>query len=159
MVDDRTRVSREVIEALHSSDLPVFGTTIPYRSGAEDQVAERLVIGDPGMNPGIGRAYQLLTGEVVRRTGVERGRLGTERYEKTSAFVTPEQRQWLRTTARGLPEGLSASDLVRLALDQLQEAVDNGFGLVQALTERAHLDAQQRFEGRRNRGLPRRPVD
>jgi hypothetical protein len=76
MVDDRTRVSREVIEALHSSDLPVFGTTIPYRSGAEDQ-----------------------------------------------------------------------------------EAVDNGFGLVQALTERAHLDAQQRFEGRRNRGLPRRPVD
>jgi hypothetical protein len=86
------------------------------------------------------------------------GRLGTERYEKTSAFVTPEQRQWLRTTARGLPQGLSASDLVRLALDQLQEAVENGFPLVQALTERAHLDVQ-RFEGRRNRGLPRRPVD
>jgi hypothetical protein len=39
MVDDRTRVSREVIETLQASDLPVFSTPIPYRIGAEDQVA------------------------------------------------------------------------------------------------------------------------
>ena len=77
----------------------------------------------------------------------------TERYQKISAFVTPDQRQWLKATTRGLPEGLSASDLVRLALDQLQAAADDGLPLVETLIARAHIDAE-RFVGRRNRGLP-----
>lgn len=77
----------------------------------------------------------------------------TERFQKASAFLTPDQRQWLKTTARGLPEGLSASDLVRLAVDQLRAAVDDGLPLVETLIGRAHVDAE-RFAGRRNRGLP-----
>lgn len=79
--------------------------------------------------------------------------VAAERYQKISAFVTPDQRQWLKATARGLPEGLSASDLVRLALDQLQAAADDGLPLVETLIARAHVDAE-RFVGRRNRGLP-----
>lgn len=80
-------------------------------------------------------------------------RLVTERYQKASAFLTPDQRRWLKATARGLPEGLSASDLVRLALDQLRAAVEDGLPLVETLITRAHADAE-RFTGRRNRGLP-----
>lgn len=79
--------------------------------------------------------------------------LVTERYQKTSAFLTPDQRQWLKSTARGLPDGLSASDLVRLALDQLKASVEDGLPLVETLVSRAHIDAE-RFAGRRNRGLP-----
>lgn len=78
-----------------------------------------------------------------------------ERYEKISAFVTPDQRRWLRSTARRLPIGLSGSDIVRLALDQLRDAVDDGSPLVETLTSRAYADAE-RFEGRRNRGMPSR---
>lgn len=73
MVDDRTRVSREVVRTLQGSDLPVFETLIPYRIGAEDQVAERLVVGDPGMNPAIGAAYGALVTELVERLGVRHG--------------------------------------------------------------------------------------
>jgi chromosome partitioning protein len=71
MVDDRTRVSREVVAAIRdTSGLPTFDAVIPYRIGAEDQVAERLVIGDPGMHPDIGAAYEALVTEVVERTKV-----------------------------------------------------------------------------------------
>ena len=80
------------------------------------------------------------------------------KYEKTSAFLTPEQRQWLKATIRGLPveiEGLSASDVIRLAIDQLRDAVDGGLPLLELLTSRAHAEAE-RFSGRRNRGLPKR---
>lgn len=80
------------------------------------------------------------------------------KYEKTSAFLTPEQRQWLKATIRGLPvevEGLSASDVIRLAIDQLRDAVDDGLPLLELLTSRAHADAE-RFSGRRNRGLPKK---
>jgi hypothetical protein len=86
------------------------------------------------------------------------GKPSAERYEKTSAFLTPDQRKWLRSTARRLPDGLSASDVVRLALDQLRYAVDEGLPLADLLIARAHRDAE-RFEGRRNRGLPHRQVD
>jgi chromosome partitioning protein len=73
MVDDRTRVSREVIATLRASELPVFETVIPYRVGAEDQVAERLVAGDIGMNAAIGDAYSALVAEVIGRTGIQHG--------------------------------------------------------------------------------------
>ena len=79
-----------------------------------------------------------------------------ERYEKTSAFLTPDQRRWLRSTVRALPvDGLSASDVVRLALDQLRASVEDGLPLQELLIARAHTDAE-RFSGRRNRGLPQR---
>ena len=50
MTDPRTRITREVVEALQESDLPLFETTIPRRVAAEDQVADRLVVGDPAAN-------------------------------------------------------------------------------------------------------------
>ncbi len=76
------------------------------------------------------------------------------RYEKAAVFLTPEQRQWLKATSKALPvDGLSMSDLVRLAIEQLRAAVDDGLPLVDALTSQAHTEAK-RLTGRRNRGLP-----
>jgi len=73
MVDQRTRVSREVLGALQSSDLPVFNHTIPRRVAAEDQVGDRLVSGDDGANSDLAAAYGGLVDEVIARVGVNRG--------------------------------------------------------------------------------------
>lgn len=73
MVADRTRVAKEVIDTLGRSELPVFDVSIPYRIGAEDQVADRLVAGDPGSNPAIAEAYEAFTQAVIDRTGDTRG--------------------------------------------------------------------------------------
>ncbi|MGZ6839430.1 MAG: hypothetical protein ACXVHC_03075 [Frankiaceae bacterium] len=71
-------------------------------------------------------------------------------------FLTPNQRRWLKETARGLPvEGLSASDVVRLAINRLRHDVHHGLALVEALTSQAHDEAAT-LAGRRNRGLPPR---
>jgi chromosome partitioning protein len=70
MADHRTRVTREVIDALRTSDLPVFETVIPRRIAAEDQVGDRLVAGDPSTNPDLTEAYAAFTQEVLSRTGV-----------------------------------------------------------------------------------------
>jgi hypothetical protein len=70
-------------------------------------------------------------------------------------FLTPDQRRWLKDVTRGLPvEGLSTSDLVRLAVMRLRRDVDHGdVHLVEELTRQAH-DEATRLTGRRNRGLP-----
>ena len=60
MTDSRTRITREVIDALQSSDLPLFETRIPRRIAAEDQVADRLVVGDPTTNHDLAEAYTAL---------------------------------------------------------------------------------------------------
>jgi chromosome partitioning protein len=73
MADPRTRVAREVTDALHSSTLPVFHTIIPRRIAAEDQVGDRLVLGDPEANVDLAHAYRAFTHEVLARTGVRRG--------------------------------------------------------------------------------------
>ncbi len=73
MADQRTRVTREVIEALAASELPLFETTIPRRIAAEDQVGDRLVVGDAGANADLADAYQRFVQEVVARAGVRRG--------------------------------------------------------------------------------------
>jgi chromosome partitioning protein len=73
MADTRTRVTREVLEALRSSQLPLFDTVIPRRIAAEDQVAERLVTGDPGAHPDLTDTYQRLTAEVITRAELRRG--------------------------------------------------------------------------------------
>ena len=70
MVEWRTRVSREVLDALRESGLPLFNVTIPRRIAAEDNVSERLVAGDQGANVPISEAYLSLAKEVVARTGV-----------------------------------------------------------------------------------------
>ena len=76
-------------------------------------------------------------------------------YQRVTVFVTPAQRQWLKLTAKQLPDGLSASDIVRLAISRLTLDVTNGLDLVTNLTDQAHSDAEI-FSGRRNRGLPPR---
>jgi chromosome partitioning protein len=73
MVDSRTRVTREVVEALRASDLPIFDSTIPRRVAAEDQVGDRLVAGDDGANRDLSVAYQAFVEEVLSRTGGNRG--------------------------------------------------------------------------------------
>jgi chromosome partitioning protein len=73
MVDSRTRVAREVLDALGASDLPMFEATIPRRVAAEDQVGDRLVVGDEEANPDLAAAYQAFVDEVIARSGVTRG--------------------------------------------------------------------------------------
>lgn len=67
MTDSRTRITREVVEALQESDLPLFETTIPRRVAAEDQVADRLVVGDQAANADLSTAYSGLVKEVLDR--------------------------------------------------------------------------------------------
>jgi len=73
MTDPRTRVTREVAEALRDSDLPLFDVTIPRRVAAEDQVGDRLVVGDAAANADLSDAYSRLVNEVLDRTGVRHG--------------------------------------------------------------------------------------
>ena len=79
-------------------------------------------------------------------------------YQRVTVFLTPAQRQWLKLTAKQLPDGLSGSDIVRLAVSRLTLDVTDGLDLVGNLTNQAHSDAEI-FSGRRNRGLPPRVVD
>jgi chromosome partitioning protein len=69
----RTRVGRESLEALQSSGLPLFKTMIPRRVGVEDQVGERLVVGDQGAAPAVAEAYEQFVGEVLALTKQEAG--------------------------------------------------------------------------------------
>jgi hypothetical protein len=83
-------------------------------------------------------------------------------YQRTTIYLTAEQRQWLRRVAAraqldDLP--ISASDLVRLALTRLRDqlAADE---LRKALV--AHVRAEvEEYPGRARRGLPQeiRPQD
>lgn len=69
MVDLRTRIGREVVEALRATaSLPLFETLVPKRVGAEDNVGASLVVGDPGADPDLSVAYAHLTREILART-------------------------------------------------------------------------------------------
>ena len=80
-------------------------------------------------------------------------------YEKAGFFVTPNQRQWVDDTVHDLKlKGISGSDVVRLALDQLRAAVADGtLDLGSELVEQAYREVEQ-FPGRKNRGMPPRPA-
>jgi chromosome partitioning protein len=64
----RTRVGHESLEALQASGLPLFKTVIPRRVGVEDQVGDRLVVGDRGAAPAVAEAYEQFVGEVLALT-------------------------------------------------------------------------------------------
>jgi chromosome partitioning protein len=66
----RTRISREVVEGLRGSELPIFDTLIPLRVGAEDNVGDRLVTGDVGAVADLSEAYEALTQELLGRVMV-----------------------------------------------------------------------------------------
>lgn len=77
-------------------------------------------------------------------------------YERVTTFFTADQRRWLKDTSRSLPvDGLSASDIVRLAVSRLRDDINGGLGLVEALSAQAYREAAT-HPGRRNRGLPPR---
>lgn len=78
----------------------------------------------------------------------------SQTYQRSTVFLMPDQRRWLKEAAGGLPvEGLSASDVVRLAVNRLRHDVDGGLPLLELLTNQAHAEAAV-MSGRRNRGLP-----
>ncbi len=74
MHDARTRVARNVVEALEGrEDLRLFRSVIPRRVGVEDEIAGRLVLGDDGTSPEVAEAYGAFTQEVLERTAGSRG--------------------------------------------------------------------------------------
>jgi len=86
-----------------------------------------------------------------------------ETYERITVYVRPGQRGWLEDVldkevrdALGKPiRSISASDVIRLAIDRLQGAVqEEGFPLLRELILAANKDAET-FSGRKNRGLPK----
>ena len=112
----------------------------------DDQTASGLVIQTP----------EQLDAETARRLDVQATShlVAAPRYQKATVFLRPDQRRWTKDTVRGLPvEGLSASDIVRLALDRLRRDIEGGLPLVDVLTSQAHAEAAT-MTGRRNRGLP-----
>ncbi len=79
-----------------------------------------------------------------------------ERYRRVTVFVTPEQYRWARQVAlqAQLEDcALSASDVVRLALERLRAS--DAASLRQALVDQAWRDLQ-RYPGRAKRGMPAR---
>lgn len=72
LLEGRTLVGREVVEALRNEDgLPVFESMIPRRVAAESQVGDRLVVGDPGADDAVGGAYESFVQEVIEATSLE----------------------------------------------------------------------------------------
>jgi hypothetical protein len=85
--------------------------------------------------------------------------LVAQSYQRATFFLTAAQRRWLKDTAHDLPAGLSASDVVRLAVSRLRSDIEaGGVNLVDALVAQAHAEAAT-HPGRRNRGLPERHVN
>ena len=77
-------------------------------------------------------------------------------YLRKTVFLRPDQNDWLKKTKRALPDELSASDVVRLAVDRLMNDNLTTTQLVGELSRQAHKDAES-FTGRKNRGLPAAP--
>jgi chromosome partitioning protein len=75
MVMRRTRIGRDVVDAMRQSPYPYFETTIPRRIGAEDAVIDRTVAGEPGVDPQFSKAYLAFADEVAARVAakVKRG--------------------------------------------------------------------------------------
>jgi chromosome partitioning protein len=67
MVSPRTRIGRDVVQAMRDSPWPTFETTIPRRIRAEDAVADRAVAGEPGVDQKFSEAYIEFSREVTAR--------------------------------------------------------------------------------------------
>ena len=77
------------------------------------------------------------------------------RYRRVTVYLTEEQHPWARRVAATAVEdgpALSASDVVRLALERLRAA---GGNLREALIEQAWAEAAA-YPGRAKRGMPQR---
>ena len=79
-------------------------------------------------------------------------------YQKVTTSLTPKQHQWIReVAAKAQLKGLSinAADVIRLALDRLQEQLPEQ-ELRDALVTHVLKEAKE-YPGRAKRGLPREP--
>jgi uncharacterized protein (DUF2267 family) len=79
-------------------------------------------------------------------------------YQKVTTSLTPKQHQWVRqVAAKAQLEGLSinAADVIRLALDRLQEQLSEQ-ELRDALVTHVLKEAKN-YPGRAKRGLPKEP--
>jgi hypothetical protein len=88
----------------------------------------------------------------------------TPTYERITVYLRPDQRAWLeevldrdiRDASHKRIRSISVSDIIRLAIDRLQGAVqEDDFPLLQELISAANRDAET-FVGRKNRGIPKR---
>jgi hypothetical protein len=79
------------------------------------------------------------------------------RYRRTTYYLRPDQVRWARQVAQDVADdgSVSASDVVRLALDALRSLALDPVELRRRLVERAWADAES-FPGRTHRGMPAR---
>jgi chromosome partitioning protein len=75
-LESGTRIGREIRGELQTSGLPMFETIVPKRTGAERMVADRLMLGDDGVDVDIAEAYAQLTVEVINRINEARAQRG-----------------------------------------------------------------------------------
>lgn len=78
------------------------------------------------------------------------------RYERISAYVRTEQRDWLEEIASHGLRNASVSDVLRVAVDVLQERVGEGFDLASAIIRTAERDVADGYQGKGKIGVPRR---
>jgi chromosome partitioning protein len=77
--ENSTRVSRDVLDGLRASDLPLFEAVIPKRTAAERMVDQTVVIGDPTADQDLAAAYAKFTVEVIQRVTAAQERRGRHR--------------------------------------------------------------------------------
>lgn len=78
------------------------------------------------------------------------------RYERISAYVRTEQRDWLEEMAVHGLRNASVSDVLRVAVDVLQERVGEGFDVAAAIIRAAERDVADGYGGKGKIGVPRR---
>ncbi len=141
----RTRRPRQVLPPRHQPK------TIEAEPEHEEPVIE---LADAEVVPTVEPPPALATKPSSRRSSASK-QLDNQSlsYERKTVFVRPDQWTWVKTSKRAFPDGLSASDVVRYALDELIAKDIKPVELIAELTRRAHEDAEH-FGGRKNRGLP-----
>jgi hypothetical protein len=79
---------------------------------------------------------------------------GSKTYHKVTTSLTAEQHEWIRrVAAQAQLEGVSITDVIRLALTRLQEQLPEGDLRAELVTH--VLKEVQQYPGRANRGLPK----
>jgi chromosome partitioning protein len=79
IVPVNTRIGRGLLHDLAQSPFPAFKTFIPRRIGAEDAALDRAVMGEPGADPALTKAYSQLTVEVQERINIVMAKEGRHR--------------------------------------------------------------------------------
>jgi chromosome partitioning protein len=79
IVPVNTRIGRGLLHDLAQGPFPAFKTFIPRRIGAEDAALDRAVMGEPGADPALSKAYSLLTVEIQERINVMMAKEGRHR--------------------------------------------------------------------------------